>query len=288
MLETKKVKLFGSDMAYVETGEGRPIVFLHGNPTSKYLWRNVIPHVQSLGRCIAPDLIGMGESAKLTDSGSYRYGFFEHYRYLREFLYQIDATTEVVFAIHDWGSALGFHWAHEHQQAVRGLCFTEAIVLPMTWSDWPTQAAGIFQGFRSENGEAMVLEKNLFVERVLPHSVVNPLSEETLDAYREPFAQPGEDRRPTLSWPREIPIDGEPALVVEAVVKYGEWLRESAVPKLFVNAEPGAILIGKQREFCRSWPHLREITVRAGHFVPEDAPHEIGEAMYDWLTDVVQ
>ena len=285
-MKTQKVDVFGSSMAYVESGEGKPIVFLHGNPTSKYLWRNVMPHVESLGRCIAPDLIGMGESSKLPNSGPYRYRFFEHYRYLREFLYQIDATSEVVFVIHDWGSALGFHWANEHQSAVRGLCFMEAIVRPMSWEEWPEAATRIFQGFRSPDGEAMVLDRNLFVERVLPNSVVRNLGDDVLNEYRKPYIDAGEDRRPTLSWPREIPLGGEPAAVVEAVASYGEWLSTSDLPKLFINATPGAVLIGKQREYCRSWPNLKEVNVTGDHFVPEDAPDEIGQALREWLTKV--
>lgn len=284
-LETHKVSVFGSEMAYVEVGEGVPIVFLHGNPTSKYLWRDVIPHVASLGRCIAPDLIGMGESDKLKQSGPHRYGFFEHYRYLRELLYQLQATDDVVLVVHDWGSALGFHWACEHPEAVRGICFTEAIVQPLTWDDWPEAATSVFQGFRSANGESMVLDRNLFVERVLPGSVVNKMSGDTLDVYRRPYLNAGEDRRPTLSWPRDIPIEGEPLSVVDAVARYSEFMLGSAFPKLFVNAEPGAILVGRQREFCRGWPHTRETTVVASHFVPEDAPHEIGRALVQWLRD---
>ena len=283
-MDTRQVRVLGSKMAYVEVGEGRPIVFLHGNPTSKYLWRDVIPHVEGLGRCIAPDLIGMGESDKLANSGPNRYGFFEHYRYLREFLYQVGVTSDVVFVIHDWGSALGFHWAHEHPDAIRGICFTEAIVQPLQWEDWPTEAAQIFQGFRSSAGESMILERNLFVERVLPGSVVNEMSTETLDSYRKPYLNANEDRRPTLSWPREIPISGEPASVVGVVAEYADWLATSEFPKLFINAEPGAILTGRQRDFCRTWPNLSEVTVRASHFVPEDAPHEIGQALCDWLA----
>ncbi|MYD44319.1 MAG: haloalkane dehalogenase [Gammaproteobacteria bacterium] len=283
VLETRKTRVFGSDMAYVETGEGRPIVLLHGNPTSKYLWRNVIPHIAALGRCIAPDLIGMGESDKLAQSGPHRYSFFEHYRYLREFLYQVGISEDVVFVIHDWGSALGFHWACEHSDVVRGICFTEAIVQPLTWQDWPEAATGVFQGFRSENGESMAIGRNLFVERVLPGSVVNKMSAETLDVYRTPYQNANEDRRPTLSWPREIPIDGEPQGVVDVVTRYAAWLQTAQLPKLFINAEPGAILVGRQREACRAWPRLKEITVTASHFVPEDAPHEIGKALADWL-----
>lgn len=286
-MEKQSVKVFGSNMAFVEAGEGRPIVFLHGNPTSKYLWRNVIPHVESLGRCIAPDLIGMGESDKLADSGPHRYGFFEHYRYLREFLYQVGISKDAVFVIHDWGSALGFHWAHQHPDAVAGICFTEAIVQPLSWDDWPEAATQIFQGFRSPNGETMILDRNLFVERVLPGSVVNQLTDATLDSYRKPYLNANEDRRPTLSWPREIPIDGEPASVVDVVAQYAEWLSTSEFPKLFINAEPGAILTGQQREFCRSWPNTTEVSVRASHFVPEDAPNEIGIALRDWLQERV-
>lgn len=278
------VEALGTRMAYVEVGTGDPIVFLHGNPTSSYLWRNVIPHVEALGRCIAPDLIGMGDSAALDDPGPGSYRFEDHRRHLDALLGALDVTDRVVFVVHDWGSALGFDWGNRHRDAVRGFAYMEAIVRPLSWDEWPDAARGVFEGFRSSAGEEMVLAKNTFVERVLPGSVLRELTEAELDVYRRPFREPGESRRPTLTWPRELPIDGAPEDVVAIVESYAEWLAGSQVPKLFVNAEPGAILTGAQREFCRSWPNQREVTVPGIHFVQEDAPDEIGRAIADWVA----
>jgi haloalkane dehalogenase len=273
----------GKQMAYYAAGEGDPIVFLHGNPTSSYLWRNVIPHVQDLGRVIVPDLIGMGDSDKLENAGLDSYRFVEHRKYLDALLEQLGVASNVTLVIHDWGSALGFDWANRHRDAMKGVCYMEAIVRPVTWQEWPDPATPVFQGFRSENGEAMVLEKNVFVERVLPGSVIRPMSDEEMAVYRRPFAEPGECRRPTLTWPRQIPISGEPADVVAIAQDYADWLAQSQMPKLFVNAEPGAILTGPQREFCRTWPNQAEVTVKGSHFIQEDSPHEIGEALRSWL-----
>ncbi len=278
----KKAEILGSQMAYIDEGSGDPIVFLHGNPTSSYLWRNVMPHLEGQGRIIAPDLIGMGDSDKLPDSGPDRYTFVEHRRYLDALLETLDVHERVTFVIHDWGSALGFDWANRHRDATQGIAYMEGIVRPLDWDEWPDAGRGVFQGFRSEAGESMVLEGNVFVERVLPGSILRKLSEEEMTEYRRPFAEPGEARRPTLTWPRQIPIEGEPADVVEIVNRYGEWLAASDVPKLFVNAEPGAILTGAIREFCRSWPNQQEVTVKGIHFVQEDAPDEIGNAVADW------
>ena len=280
---TKQYKTVnGKQMAYHERGEGRSVVFLHGNPTSSYLWRNIIPHVADQARCIAPELIGQGDSDKLDDTGPDSYRFVEHREYLDGLLDQLDLGDDIVLVIHDWGSALGFDWANRHRDRVAGIVFMEAIVMPVTWEQWPDAARGIFQGFRSDAGEEMVIEKNLFVEAVLPGSILRELSQEEHDEYRRPFVEP-EHRRPTLTWPRQIPIAGEPADVVEIVAAYGEWLSGSDVPKLFVNADPGAILIGDQREFVRSWPNLTEVTVAGNHFIQEDSPHEIGAAIADWL-----
>ena len=276
------VEVKGKKMAYVEMGEGDPIVFQHGNPTSSYLWRNIMPHLQDQGRCIAIDLIGMGDSDKLDDSGPNRYTFAEHRQYLDAALSALGVTNKVTWVIHDWGSALGFDWANRHRDAVTGIAYMEGIVRPVTWDDWPEAARGVFQGFRSPAGEEMVLEKNAFVERVLPGSILRELSEAEMAIYRRPFLNPGEDRRPTLTWPRQIPIDGEPAEVVEIVQSYADWLSVSDLPKLFINAEPGAILIGPQREFCRSWPNQQEVTVKGNHFLQEDSPDEIGVAIAEW------
>ena len=273
----------GKRMAYVESGDGDAIVFQHGNPTSSYLWRNVMPHCEGLGRLIACDLIGMGDSDKLEASGPGRYTYAEHREYLFALWDQLALGDRVVFVVHDWGSALGFDWACAHPDRVRGLAYMEAIVMPVGWSDWPDNARRVFQGLRSEAGESMVLEKNLFVERILPGSVLRTLSDQEMAEYRRPFASPGEGRRPTLIWPRQIPIDGEPADVTRVVEQYSAWLAGSSVPKLFVNANPGSILVGRQREFCRTWPNQTEVTVRGSHFVQEDSPDEIGRAVADFV-----
>jgi len=278
----QRVEVRGRNMSYVEVGAGDPIVFLHGNPTSSYLWRNVIPHCASLGRCIAPDLIGMGDSDKLAASGPGSYRFVEHRRHLDALLDALDVRRRVTFVLHDWGSALGFDWANRHREAVRGLAYMEAIVRPLTWAEWPEAARGVFQAFRSPAGEAMVLEQNVFLERVLPGSIKRKLGAEEMEVYRRPFREPGEGRRPMLTWPREIPIDGEPADVTQIVADYAAWLGTASVPKLFIDADPGAILIGPQREFCRGWPNQREVTVAGVHFVQEDSPDAIGEAVAAW------
>ena len=277
------VEVKGKRMAYVEMGEGDPVVFLHGNPTSSYLWRNIMPHVAGQARCLAPDLIGMGDSDKLDDPGPGSYRFVEHREYLDGFLDAVGLGGNAVFVIHDWGSALGFDWGNRHRDRTRGFCYMESLVRPVTWEEWPEAAMAVFQGFRSPAGEGMVLEKNVFVERVLPGSILRKISEEEMAVYRRPFAAPGEDRRPTLTWPREIPISGEPADVVEIVRAYSEWLAASDVAKLFIDAEPGAILTGPQREFCLGWPNQTVAKVKGSHFIQEDSPDEIGKALSDWL-----
>jgi haloalkane dehalogenase len=273
----------GKQMAYHEVGEGDPVVFLHGNPTSSYLWRNIIPHVSGKARCIAPDLIGQGDSDKLDDTGPDSYRFVEHREYLDGLLDQLDLGDKVTLVVHDWGSGLGFDWANRHRDRVAGIVYMEAIVRPLTWDEFPKDAAGIFQGFRSPAGEEMVITKNLFVEAVLPGSVIRDLSQDEHDEYRRPFLEP-EHRRPTLTWPRQIPIDGEPADVTEIAQSYTEWLSASDVPKLFINAEPGALMSDVIREYCRTWPNQTEVTVAGTHFVQEDSPHEIGEAIASWLS----
>jgi len=280
------VEVKGKKMAYVEMGEGDPIVFQHGNPTSSYLWRNVMPHLRDQGRCIAIDLIGMGDSEKLDDPGPDRYSFVEHREYLDGALEALGVRERVTWVIHDSGSALGFDWANRHRDAVLGIAYMEGIVRPLGWEEWPEAARGVFQGFRSPAGEEMVIEKNVFVERVLPGSILRELSAQEMAVYRWPFAEAGEDRRPTLSWPRQIPIDGEPADVVEIVQSYADRLSASKIPKLFINAAPGAILIGAQREFCRAWPNQQEVTVAGNHFLQEDSPDEIGEAIAHWRKSI--
>lgn len=278
----KKIDVLGSQMAYVEAGGGEPIVFLHGNPTSSYLWRNVIPHLEGRGRCIAPDLIGMGDSDKLPGSGPESYRFVDHGRHLDALLEALDVRDRVTFVVHDWGSALAFDWANRHRAAVRGIAYMEAILRPMRWDEFPEAVRPLFQAFRSDAGEEIVLQQNVFVEQVLPGAVLRGLGDAEMAVYRRPYTEPGESRRPTLTWPRELPIEGEPADVVEIVESYGAWLARSPVPKLFVNAEPGAILVGAARDFCRNWPAQTEVTVRGSHFVQEDSPDEIGRAVAAW------
>tara|TARA_B110000858_G_scaffold198442_1_gene265048 strand:+ start:12946 stop:13833 length:888 start_codon:yes stop_codon:yes gene_type:complete len=282
----KQVIVKGKIMTYVEMGEGEPIIFQHGNPTSSYLWRNIMPSLADQGRCIAIDLIGMGDSDKLDSPDASSYTFAEHREYLDGALAALGVERDVTFVVHDWGSALGFDWANRHRDAVKGIAYMEGIVRPVSWDEWPDAARAVFQGFRSTSGEKMVLEKNTFVERVLPGSILRDLSEEEMAVYRRPFQNSGEDRRPTLTWPRQLPIDGEPADVVEIVQAYADWLVEADLPKLFINAEPGAILTGAQREFCRSWPNQSEVTVSGNHFLQEDSPHEIGQAIAEWRKTI--
>jgi len=285
-----RVKVLDSEMAYVDVGAGKPVVFLHGNPTSSFLWRNVMPYLgerfcpqtDSVARCLAPDLIGMGRSGK-APGGCYR--FVDHARYLDAW-FEALGLRDVTLVVHDWGSALGFHWARRHPDRVRAIAYMEAIVRPVTWDEWPESARKIFQVMRSPAGEGVVLDKNVFVERILPASILRTLSDDEMAEYRRPWLEPGETRRPVLTWPREIPIGGEPADVVAIVEAYAAWLATSEVPKLFVNAEPGSILVGAQREFCRKWPNQRELTVRGLHFVQEDSPAEIGGAVADFVRSL--
>lgn len=276
------ISVNGRKMAYAEMGEGDAIVFLHGNPTSSYLWRNVMPHLAGQGRCIAPDLIGMGDSEKLPASEPDRYRFVRHSEFIDGFLDAVGAKARVTLVLHDWGSALGFHWARRHADRVLGIAYMEAIVRPVSWSSWPEAARPIFEALRSPAGEDMILERNLFVETILPGSILRKLSEAEMAAYRRPFPEAGEGRRATLTWPREIPIDGTPADVHRAVLDYADFLSKSPLPKLFVNADPGAILRGPARDFCRTWPNQEEVTVKGNHFIQEDSPHEIGEAVAAW------
>jgi len=280
----QKRKVLDREMAYVEVGQGDPIVFLHGNPTSSFLWRNVIPHLEPLGRCIAPDLIGMGDSDKLPNSGPGSYRYVEQRKYLNALLEALDVRERVTLVLHDWGSGLGFDWANRHRDAVKGIAYMEAIVGPQGWDHWDhMKMRPLLQALRSDAGEDMVLKDNFFIEKILPGAILRTLSAEEMAAYRRPFAEPGEGRRPTLTWPRQIPVEGEPADVVEIVAASASWLSTSAVPKLFFNARPGAILTDKDLAFIRTFPALTEVTVAGRHYVQEDSPDEIGRAVADWL-----
>lgn len=283
----RHVTIDGRRMACVETGTGDPIVFLHGNPTSSYLWRNIIPYAEPYGRCIAPDLIGMGDSDPSGSAGPDAYAFFEHRDYLDGLLDALGVTENVILVLHDWGSGLGFDWANRHRERVQGIVYMEAFVRPLAWAEWSDGAKDIFAAMRSDAGEQVCLEKNVFVERILPSSILRELSEAEMAEYRRPFAQAGERRRPTLSWPRQIPFDGEPAAVHDVMADYAEWLAsDDALPKLFINADPGIVLVGAQREFCRSWPNQQEITVPGLHFIQEDSPEAIGTAVADFTRGI--
>ncbi len=258
------------------------MVFLHGNPTSSYLWRNIMPHVAAQGRCIAPDLIGMGDSDKIEGSDPDRYAYTVHRKFLDGLLASLDLGDRITLVLHDWGSALGFDWAHRHPERVTGIVYMEALVQTMNWNHWPEVSRPLFQALRSAAGEGLILEKNVFIERILPASVQRKLTDAEMEAYRRPFQETGESRRPMLSWPRSLPFDGEPTEVVNIVETYSEWMATNEIPKLFINAEPAAILVGEQREFCRSWHNQTEVTVPGIHFIQEDSPDEIGQAIADW------
>lgn len=281
----KKAKVLGSEMAYVEHGSGDPIVLVHGNPTSSYLWRKVIPELANKGRCIAPDLIGMGDSAQIA-RGPKSYRFNMHAEYLEALLEVLDVGENVTLVAHDWGGALAFDWGRKNASAVKGVAFMETIVTPVSWDDWPEAARGIFQAMRSDAGEEIILEKNVFVERILPSSVMSPLSDKDMAVYRRPYLDVGKSRRPTLTWPREIPIDGQPEHMVGVVSANEEWLSGADVPKLFVNADPGMIMGDRIRELVRSWPNVSEVTVPGLHLIQEDSGPEIGQAIASWMDTV--
>ena len=276
----------GKRMAYIDEGHGDAIVFQHGNPTSSYLWRNVMPHLEGLGRLVACDLIGMGGSDKLDDSGPDRYHYAEQRDYLFQLWDELDLGDRVIFVLHDWGSALGFDWANRHRDRIAGIAYMEAVTMPIDWSDFPGPMRTVFQGFRSPEGESMVLDQNMFVEAVLPASVKRQLTDEEMDHYRAPFRNPGEERRPTLSWPRNIPIEGEPADVVATVEEYGAWLSQSDVPKLFIKGEPGALIRGRALDFVRTWPNQTEVSVPGVHFLQEDSADEIGAGVASFVRAV--
>lgn len=287
MSRKKQIKVNGLNMAYVEEGKGRPIVFLHGNPTSSYIWRNIIPFVSDTARCIAPDLMGMGDSDKLPASGPGSYTFSQHRAFLDEFLEVMGLTEDVILVVHDWGSALGFDWAYRHPDAIRGLAYMEALVKPFNWKDQSPEFTAAFMALRSTQGEKMILEDNLFIEQILPNFILRDLTTEEMNEYRRPYMEPGESRRPTLTWPREIPFDGDPKTTYDIIDTYSSWLQGSKTPKLFVNAEPGVITgMGNTREFCRSFSNQTEITIQGLHYVQEDAGNEIAMALSNWLKEL--
>ena len=285
-MDKKKISIDGKEIAYHQQGSGEPIVFLHGNPTSSYLWRNITPYLHDQASCISMDLIGMGDSDKLDNPDTNSYRFEEHFYYVEKAIKDLTNNEKITLVVHDWGSALGFHWSYKHPELIKGIAYMEAIVKEMTWDDWDKNAKSIFQGFRSDAGEDLVLEKNYFIEKVLPGSIIRTLDADEMNEYRRPFLSSGENRRPTLSWPREIPIEGEPGNVCQIVNEYAEWMKTNNIPKLFINAEPGAITTGKIRDFCRSWKNQTEVTVKGIHFIQEDSPDEIGKALSKWYKEL--
>ena len=285
-MDKKKISIDDKEIAYHQQGSGEPIVFLHGNPTSSYLWRNITPYLHDQASCISMDLIGMGDSDKLDNPDTNSYRFEEHFYYVEKAIKALTNNKKITLVVHDWGSALGFHWSYKHNELIKGIAYMEAIVKEMTWDDWDKNAKSIFQGFRSDAGENLVLEKNYFVEKVLPGSIIRTLDSDEMNEYRRPFLSSGEDRRPTLSWPREIPLEGEPGNVCQIVNEYAEWMKTNNIPKLFINAEPGAITTGRIREFCRSWKNQTEVTVKGIHFIQEDSPDEIGKALSKWYKEL--
>ena len=286
-MNKKKVLIGDKHIAYIEKGSGEPIVFLHGNPTSSYLWRNITPHLETAGRCISIDLIGMGDSEKLDNPDTNSYRFEEHFFYIEQVIKKLTDGQKVTFVLHDWGSALGFNWSYQYPELVKGIAYMEAIVKELSWDEWNDKSKGIFQGFRSNAGERLILEKNYFIEKVLFGSIIRTLNDEEKKEYRRPFIEPGENRRPMLSWPREIPIDGEPENVCRIVNNYSNWMQDNDIPKFFINAEPGAIIQGTVRDFCRTWKNQREITVKGLHFIQEDSADEIGKALSKWYNEIL-
>jgi len=283
-MDKKYKEILGKRMAYLDSGAGQSIVFLHGNPASSFLWRNITPYVEDIGRIVVPDLIGMGDSEKLEGTDNPDYQYHGQYKYLSTLLDELDLGEEINLVIHDWGSAMGFQYARENADKIKSITFMEAIVMPLTWNQWPENARNIFQLMRSDAGEEIVLEKNVFVERILLNDSANGFSDEEKAEYIRPFINAGEDRRPTLTWPRQIPIDGSPEAVINEVIKNGEFHKNSDIPKLFINADPGSILIGEQREFVRTWNNLEEITVKGNHFIQEHSPNEIGKALSEFIN----
>ncbi len=284
-MKKKFFKTQNKQIAYIDQGNGKIIIFLHGNPTSSYLWRNIINKLETKYRCIAPDLIGMGDSDKLDKVNKDSYSFFEHKKWLNLFLKGMDFKSKITFVVHDWGSALGFDFIKENPDLVEGVVYMEAIVCPLSWTDWPEDAKKIFQLMRTEVGEELVLKKNIFVEKILPASIMRKLSDAEMNNYRRPFLKSGSDRQPTLSWPRQIPIDNHPSDVTKIVEKYSKYLSKSSIRKLFINADPGSILVGRQREYCRNWKNQKEVTVKGIHFIQEDSPLEIANEIVAWINE---
>lgn len=279
----QRIDIGGLSMAYHDIGSGDPIVFLHGNPTSSYLWRNIIPHVHGFGRIIAPDLIGMGDSDKLPDADTNSYTFEQNRHYVDAFFDALDLKERVTLVVHDWGGALGFDWARRHPEAVKAIAHMETLVAPIKLEEIPEVARLRFQAVRSAAGEELVLQQNIFIEQSLVKGTLRQLRDEELAEYRRPFLEAGEGRRPMLTWPRQIPIDGEPANVVKIFEDYGAWLASTPIPKLWLRADPGTYSARLLAQ-VRSWPNQKEVVVTGIHYPQEDAPDDIGTAIAAWLN----
>ena len=284
-MSKKFVQSHNKKIAYIDEGKGSPLIFLHGNPTSSYLWRNIIKNLKSNYRCIAPDLIGMGDSDKLDNVTNNSYNFKEHKFWLNIFLSKLAIKEKLTLIIHDWGSALGFDYAKENPENIEGIVYMEAIVCPLIWDDWPENATNIFKLMRGKEGEELILKKNFFVEKILPSSIIRELTSEEMYNYRKPFINEGSDRLPTLAWPRQIPIEGNPKEVNDLVEVYSDFMSKSDIKKLFINAEPGSILVGRQRDFCRKWKNQKEVTVKGIHFIQEDSSQEISNEIKAWIKE---
>ena len=280
---SRYIDVLGSTMHYIDEGEGAPVVFLHGNPSSSYLWRNIIPYMTRLGRCIAPDLIGMGRSAK----PNLEYRFADHVRYLDAFIEALD-LRDVTLVVHDWGSALGFHYARRYQENVRAIAFMEAILKPMRWSDFPLKTRIAFRVMRSSIPGSLLRWLTLqvmngFVKQVLPQTVVRPLQAEEMKWYGEPYRTVS-SRKPLSRWMCQVPVDGQPVDVHQAVWAYNQWLQETPIPTLLFYANPGMAVGAEDVAWCKQ--HLRNLqTVNIGrgiHFLQEDAPHLIGRELARW------
>ncbi|HUO32202.1 MAG TPA: haloalkane dehalogenase [Bryobacteraceae bacterium] len=285
--ELKRREVKGVRMAYIDEGKGNAIVFQHGQPASSYVWRNVMPHLEGMGRLVACDLVGMGESDKLDPSlGPGRYSLATHRNYLFNLWDQLDLGNRIVLVLDDWGAVMGFEWARQNSHRVRGIVHMEAIAAPLNWPDIPEYGHPLFKALRSQEGERMVLDENIFIEKILPQAVIRHLTDEELNHYRSPFRNSGEDRRAMLSWPRSLPIDGEPAEVAEVVSRNCNWLAKSDVHKLFINGDPGTLARGRLREIIRRWPNQTEVTVKGRKLLQEDSPEEIGAAMAKFVNSL--
>jgi|TARA_B100000085_G_scaffold99363_1_gene90426 haloalkane dehalogenase len=282
----KYIDVKDKKLAYIDQGKGDAIVFIHGNPASSYLWRNIAPNFIKSHRIIVPDLIGMGDSEKLGGVDNPEYSFNGHYNFLDEFLIKLNLGEKINLVIHDWGCGLGLKFARLHPEIISSITFMEGITVPLKWEQWPEAGTKIFKLFRSEVGEELILDKNIFVERILFADPITPMSDKTKEEYLRPFLNPGEDRRPTLTFPRNIPLDGEPNDTYVEINKNAEFHKNSNIPKLFINADPGFLLVGSQRDEVRNWNNLKEVTVKGNHFIQEDSPDEITAHIKDFINNL--